>query len=132
MSAQARLQAALTAALGEHAPLGALTGVFDAPPVRAALPYAVVGEAVLSDWGTKDAIGREARIAVLLHDGGERPARLRLLAGATETAIEAMPRDLGEGWRIASLAFVRSRIVPNGAGRWIASSEYRVRMLRSL
>lgn len=130
MSAQAQLQAALTAALGGHAPLGVLTGVFDAPPVRAALPYAVVGEAVLSDWGTKDAIGREARIAVLLHDGGERPARLRLLAGATETAIETMPRDLGEGWRIASLAFVRSRIVPNGAGRWIASSEYRVRMLR--
>lgn len=132
MSVQGQLQDALVTALRDHAPLGALTGVFDAPPVRAALPYAVVGEAVLGDWGTKDMAGREARIVVLLHDGGERPARLRLLAEEVETAIEAMPRDLGEGWRIASLSFVRSRIVANGAGRWIASSEYRVRMLRSL
>lgn len=132
MSVQGQLQDALVTALRDHAPLGALTGVFDAPPVRAALPYAVVGEAVLGDWGTKDMAGREARIAVLLHDGGERPARLRRLAGEVETAIEAMPRDLGDGWRIASLSFVRGRIVPDGAGRWIASSEYRVRMLRSL
>jgi len=132
MSVQTRLQGALVTALRDHAPLGALTGVFDAPPVRAALPYAVVGEAVLGDWGTKDMAGREGRVAVLLHDGGERPARLRLLAGAVEAAIEAMPRELGDGWRIASLTFVRSRIVANGAGRWIASSEYRARMLRSL
>jgi hypothetical protein len=130
MSVQMRLQGALVAALQDHAPLGALTGVFDAPPVRAALPYAVVSEAVLGDWSTKDMAGREGRVAVLLHDGGERPARLRLLTGAAEAAIEAMPRDLGDGWRIASLTFVRSRIVANGAGRWIASSEYRVRMLR--
>lgn len=132
MSVQVQLQGALVAALGGHAPLGVLTGVFDAPPVRAALPYAVVSEAVLGDWGTKDMAGREARVAVLLHDGGERPARLRLLAGEVEAAVEAMPRDLGDGWRIASLTFVRSRIVPDGAGRWIASSEYRVRMLESL
>jgi|APFEC2959095171_1045051.scaffolds.fasta_scaffold00008_239 hypothetical protein len=131
MSVQIGLQAALTGALRDHAPLGTLTGVFDAPPVRAALPYAVVGEAVLADWSTKDTKGREARVAVMLHDGGERPARLRLLAGEVETAIAAMPRDLGDGWRIVSLAFVRSRIVPNGAGRWIATSEYRVRMLES-
>lgn len=131
MSVQTALQDALMAALEDHAPLGALTGVFDAPPVRAALPYAVVGEAVLGDWSTKDMAGREARAAVLLHDGGERPARLRLLAGEVEAAIEAMPRDLTGGWRIASLSFVRSRIVPNGAGRWIASSEYRVRMLET-
>ena len=132
MSVQMRLQGALVTALEDHAPLGALTGVFDAPPVRAALPYAVVGEAMLGDWGTKDMAGREAHVAVLLHDGGERPARLRLLAGEVEIAIEAMPRDLGDGWRIVSLTFVRSRIVPDGAGRWIASSEYRVRMLESL
>lgn len=132
MSVQTGLQAALAGALQDHAPLGALTGVFDAPPVRAALPYAVVGEAMLADWSTKDANGREARVAVMLHDGGERPARLRLLAGEVEAAIAAMPRDLGDGWRIVSLAFVRSRIVPNGAGRWIATSEYRARMLESL
>jgi hypothetical protein len=42
-----------------------------------------------------------------------------------------MPRGLGEGWRIASLVFVRGRKVREGEGRWVAVSEYRVRMLRS-
>lgn len=125
MSVQAILQAAVVASLEGLD----VTGVFDAPPVRCALPYAVVEEAVLADWGTKDMAGREGRLAVSIHDGGERPARLRVLAGAAEDAVGAMPRALGEGWRIASLVFVRSRIVREGV-RWVAVSEWRVRMLK--
>jgi hypothetical protein len=111
--------------------LGALEiAVFDAPPVRAARPYAVVDEAVLGNWGTKDLAGREGVLAVLLHDAGERPVRLRALAGTVEEAIEAMPRDLGEGWRVVTLVLARSRIVREGDGRWMATSEWRVRILR--
>ena len=106
-----------------------VTGVFDAPPVRCALPYAVVEEAVLADWSTKDMAGREGRLAVSIHGGGERPARLRVLAGAAEDAVGAMPRELGEGWRVTSLVFVRGRIVREGV-RWVAVSEWRVRMLK--
>lgn len=132
MSAQSVLQAALAAALRGHAPLaGALTGIFDAPPVRAARPYAQVEETLLVDWGTKDIAGREGRIAVTLFDGGESPARLRLLAGEAEAAIEAMPRAIGEGWATASLMLIRNRIAREGEGRWKSVSEYRVRMLRS-
>lgn len=129
MSAAARLHAALAAALREGGGLAALTAVFDAPPVRAALPHATVEETVLADWGTKDMAGREGRAAVTLRDGGERPARLRALAGAAEEAVLAMPRDLGGGWRIASLVFVRGRIAREGSG-WAATSEFRVRMLK--
>ena len=125
MSVQAILQAAMAAALEGLD----VTGVFEAPPVRGAPPYAVVEEAVLADWGTKDMAGREGRLAVSIHDGGERPVRLRVLAGAAEDAVGAMPRDLGEGWRVASLVFVRSRIVRDGV-RWVAVSEWRVRMLK--
>ena len=132
MTLQELLQAAIKAALEDHAPLaGAVTAVFDAPPVRAALPHALVEEAVLTDWSTKDMTGREGRVTILLRDGGERPARLRALAGAAEDAIEAMPGALGEGWRIVSLVLLRSRIVREGDSRWMAASEYRVRMLRS-
>lgn len=131
MSARERLQAGLRAALEAHAPLaGGVTGVFDAPPVRAVRPYALVDEPLLADWGTKDIAGREGRIAVLLRDAGERPARLRALLGEAEAAIEAMPRALGEGWFVTSLALVRSRVVREGDGRWMAASEWRVRMLR--
>ena len=131
MSVQALLQAAVASALGEHAALAeAVTGIFDCPPVRAARPYAVIEEALLADWGTKDVPGREARLAIRVHDVGERPARLRTLAGAVEDAIQAMPRTLGEGWAVASLVFLRSRIARDGQG-WASVSEFRVRMLRT-
>ena len=131
MSVQALLQAAVASALGEHAALAEhVTGIFDCPPVRAARPYALIEEAVLADWGTKDVPGREARLAVRVVDAGERPVRLRTLAGAAEDAIEAMPHLLGEGWAVASLVFLRSRIVRDSAG-WTSVSEFRVRMLRT-
>jgi hypothetical protein len=131
MSVQALLSAAMVQALRDHAGLAdVVTGVFDAPPVRAARAYAVVEEALLGDWSTKDMAGREGRLAVTLYDGGERPVRLRALAGEAEAAIDAMPRDIGGGWRVVTLVFVRGRIVREGDGRWAAMSEWRVRMLR--
>lgn len=129
MSARETLHAAIAEALRTHAALNGLTGVFDAPPVRAALPHAVVEELLLADWGTKDMAGREGRAAVTLRDGGERPTRLRTLAEAAEQAVLEMNRTLPGGWRIVSLVFVRGRIVREGAG-WAATSEFRVRMLR--
>lgn len=131
MSAQSVLQVTTLAALKAHAPLAAgLAAVFDAPPVRALRPYAQLEEPLLADWGAKDLQGREARLAVSLFDAGEGPARLRALAGEVEAAIEAMPRTLDEGWKIVSLIFVRGRTLRQGEGRWAATSEFRVRMLR--
>ncbi|MES2986893.1 MAG: DUF3168 domain-containing protein [Pseudomonadota bacterium] len=131
MSVQGILQAALLAALEGHAGVAdAVTGIFDAPPVRSARPFAVIDEALLADWGTKDLAGREGRFAVRVLDVGERPVRLRVIAGAVEDAVEAMPRMLGSGWAVASLVFVRSRIARDGEG-WASVSEFRVRMLRS-
>jgi hypothetical protein len=130
MSARGELHAALVAAIRGEAALSALTHVFDAPPVRAARPYALVEEAVLTDWSTKDMAGREGRVAVTLFDTGERPSRMRQLAAGVEDAVAAMPAMLGGGWRIVSLVLVRSRLVREGEGRWAATSEFRVRMLK--
>lgn len=132
MSAHAVLAEALAQALAAHAPLGvAINGVFDAPPARAVRPYAVVEEAVLVDWSTKDMPGREGRLSIALFDAGEETARLRMLAGAVTEAVLGLPRDLGAGWRIASLSFVRSRIVRESEARRTAIVEFRVRMLRT-
>ena len=132
MSVQVVLAEAIKAALTGYPPLaGALAGIFDAPPPRAATPHAVIGEVLLADWGTKDIAGREGRIAVSLNDAGESPARLRRLAGEAEVAMAALPKDLGSGWQLASVSLVRARIERRGEGRWIATSEWRVRMLKS-
>lgn len=123
------VQTALMAALQAHAPFaGAISGIFDGPPRRASFPYAAIGDAVSADWGSKGARGREIRIAVMLHDDGERPGRLHGLMAAAEDAIEAMARDL-EGWRVASLVFLRARVARDVDGPWLGTVEYRVRVM---
>lgn len=132
MSAAMVLAEAIRTALTAHRPLAdELAGVFDAPPPRAATPHALIGEALLSDWGTKDMAGREARVVVSLHDAGESPARLRRLSGELETAVAGMPRAIGGGWDLASRVLLRARIERKGEGRWIATSDWRLRMLKA-
>jgi hypothetical protein len=104
--------------------------VFDAPPVRSGLPHVLIEEPVLADWGAKDLRGREGRLAVTIADGGERPERLRVLLAAAEAWVPAMPPELGAGWRLVQLRFLRSRIVRPGSGmgeRWTGTAEFMVR-----
>ena len=124
------LQAGVVVALRAAAGLAGAS-VFDAPPVRAALPFLVVDEPLLTDWSAKDWDGREARLAVLIHDEGERPVRLRALAAAAERAVLALPAVLDGGWRVAGVVPVRSRVARADARRWLASGEFRVRLWRA-
>lgn len=121
MSAREALVGAVTAALG-----GRLVecAVFDAPPVRAAVPYAVVDEALMGPWGTKSWVGYEARIAVGLWDEGERPVRARALLGEVEEAVLGMPPDLGGGWRVARVELARSRLARGAGERWVGRAEF--------
>lgn len=127
MSAERVVRGAIAAAV-RAALAGQVNGVFVGPPVRASPPWIEVAEALSGDWGTKDARGREVRVAVIVRDATELPDRLGMLSDAAERAIEAMPRLL-DGWRVASVAFVRARTAGDGPGRWMALSEYRVRVL---
>ena len=126
--AEEAVRAAVGDALRGHAALAGLNGVFDGPAVRATPPFAEVREVLSVDWGTKDARGRELRVAVALRDAGEEPGRVSALAEAAGQAVEGLARDL-DGWRVASVAFLRSRVAGEAPGRWLAVVEYRVRVL---
>lgn len=125
------VQAALVAALkGEAAIAAQVSGVFDGPPARAAFPYVAVDGGASGDWSVKGARGREHRVGIAIWDDGGSAARLHGLMAAAETAIEGMPRDLA-GCRVASLVFLRARIVRDAGGPWAGLIEYRVRVLET-
>jgi hypothetical protein len=105
--------------------------VFDAPPLRAAMPQAVLGDPVLGAADGAGVSGRVGSIAVTCTDTGERPDRLRALVATIEAAMERVPADLGAGgWRLGGLRMARSRLVRGKGERWVATSEFAVRMFR--
>jgi Protein of unknown function (DUF3168) len=123
------LQTAVVAALEGYPELSQeISGIFDGPPPRAVFPYVSLGDALVSEWGTKTEIGREIRLPLTLWESGDDPSRISDLIGHLEDAVAAMPRDL-PGWHIASLAFLRSMIVRDPVGPWAGLVEYRVRLL---
>jgi len=121
-------EAVLVAAAGLLETVPGIGAVYRGAPRRAAFPHAVVDGGVESDWGHKNGAGREVRFALVLRDGGERADRLLGLASEAEAALDRLGREL-PGWEVVSLAFLRSRIMPDGSG-WTAVIEYRARMLR--
>ena len=125
MTAEAAVQAAALVALRA---LAGLNGVYLAPPVKATVPYAELGDLLSGDWSVKDRAGRELRLAVTVRGAGDTPERVQALAGAVGAAIAGLPRDLA-GWRVASVVLLRSRLSGGPPGRWAALVEYRVRVL---
>ena len=121
-------QALIAAASDALRAIAGLTGVHEAMPVQAALPYVTIEAGLESDWGHKSGAGRELRLSLVLRDGGERPDRLRALGTAAQAAIEAIDPALA-GWRLVTLVLVRAMTVAEGPGRWILTLDYRARML---
>ena len=124
--AGAALQAAAIAAL-EGLDLG---GVYPGPPLQAAFPHALVECGPETDWGHKSGRGRELRLGVTLRDSGERPERAQAFAEVAEAVIEAGLEV--EGWRLVTMALLRSRTVAEGRGGragWAVTIDYRARML---
>lgn len=103
--------------------------VFDAPPVRAALPYAVIEEPQLGAADAAGVAGRTGTLAISYWDAGERPVRLRSRVAQVEELIEQLPGALADGWRIGGLVLARSRLARTRDG-WLARSEWAVRVFR--
>jgi hypothetical protein len=134
MSAEWAVRAAMLAALNGNAALGSLlNGIYDGPPVKASAPYALIGDGIGSDWGTKDADGCEVRITLSLFDKMETPARLAQIMGRADAVVRGLhgPVDGGaEGWRIVGVALIRSRTARAADQGWSSVIDYRMRVLR--
>lgn len=129
--AASAVQEAVVAALRDSVPvMASVSGVYDGPAPRAAFPYVSIGGGPNSDWSTKTEAGREIRVALTVWDDGEEPARLHALMHHVEEAVAGMARDL-EGWRVASIAFVRSLVVRDPTGPWAGLVEHRVRVMEA-
>jgi hypothetical protein len=124
MNAGEKLRQAVATALEASGGIG----VYDGPPLQAAHPYAVVEAGPETDWGHKNASGREVRIAVSLFAKGERPVRLRELMAQAEAALEGLADPIG--WQVVTMQFLRSRLVRDSKGVWAGVIEYRARMLQ--
>lgn len=128
MSAGAVLQAAVVADLLETDALKMLT-VFDAPPVRATMPYAIVEDPVLEQVDAAGVSGRVGVLAITFRDDGERPLALRGTMALAEDLVSGLSADLPDGWRIGGLRLQRSKLTRAKDG-WIGRSEWSVRMFR--
>ena len=125
VAASAAVRAAVLARLRD---IGGINGVWEGTGASAAVPFLLLGDVVASDWGTKDAAGRELRVAVTVRDRGDSPVRAGVLATAVEAAVAGLPREL-DGWRVASMVLLRSSVVASGRGQWAAMVDHRVRVL---
>ncbi len=123
--AGAALQAGAIAAIGA---IEGLNGAYHGDPIQAVTPFAIVEAGPETDWGHKSGAGREVRLAVTLRDLGEASARVQGLAAAAEQAMQGIAAELG-GWRLVSLAFLRSRLMQDRSGGWAAVIEWRARLL---
>jgi hypothetical protein len=106
--------------------------VYDAPPVQAATPFVVVEAGPEADWSHNTGTGRELRLAVTVHDRGERPPRLDSLMEEGEAVLAGLGAS-AVGWQLVTFRFLRSRVAPPQAGApnglWTGLLEYRARML---
>jgi hypothetical protein len=119
------LRAAAVAALAAVEGMGR---VYDAPPLTAAAPHALVEIDSEADWGHKGGAGRELRLTAKLTGEGERPLAMRANATAAEAALAGLDPDL-DGWRLITMRHVRTREMRRPRGGWIAVIEFRARLL---
>lgn len=116
MSAERAVRARALAVLADDAALAGLVhGVFDGVPARASPPYVSVGVAEGSDWGTKDAPGREVRVTLALVGVGDAAADK---AAARIEALVPGLRGAAGAWRIVGVRVVRTRFGFAKDGGW--------------
>lgn len=129
MNAEGDIRAGVIALLRGDAALGGqVNRVHDGTPVKASPPTLIVGECSGTDWGTKDKMGRELRLALTIEDDLETPTRISTIMPLADAAVRGLTGTVA-GWQIGSLVLMRSRLLRTGAGRWSALLDYRIRVL---
>lgn len=108
----------------------ALNAIVEEAPLRAALPWLALTASASTDWSTKDANGREVRVALELNYRGDDPLADSGLIAAIERRVESLPADQSAtGFRVVSLLFLRARAEQRGEALRALRLEYRARLL---
>lgn len=126
MNASIALRRVVVAALRAHAPLAALTGIFDAPPPGQSYPYLSLGPDTTSDWSHKTGEGRDHRLQISLWDDAPDRCRLMQLIGEVEAALAQLPSELN-GHRLVSFRLSRSLVLRDPMGVDQGVMEFRAR-----
>ncbi len=105
-----------------------LNAITEEAPLRVSPPWLGIVASASGEFGHKTGAGREVRIALELQYTGDDPAEADDLIKAIEARIAAFPPDQ-PGFRVASIAFLRSRAEQRGEVRRAFLLEYRARLL---
>jgi hypothetical protein len=125
---ETQLRAALAAWLRADPALAAINAVTEEAPLRATPPWLAIAASTSTDWSTKDATGREVRVALELHCRGDDPATAAILVGAIEARVHAMP-PAQDGFAIVTTQFMRARAEQRANNTRSVLLEFRFRML---
>ena len=85
-----------------------LNAVSEENPVAASPPHLAIAASASTDWGAKDAPGREVRVALELTCRSDDAASAATLADAVERRVATLPAAQG-GYRVVVTQFLRSR-----------------------
>lgn len=122
-------RAVLLAWLAADSALSAgLNAIVEEAPSRTSLPWLALTASASADWSAKDVAGREIRVALELNYRGDDPLAEAALVAAIERRVESLPLAQ-DGFRVASLTFLRARAEQRGEARRALLLEYRARVL---
>ncbi|MFU7527320.1 DUF3168 domain-containing protein [Qipengyuania sp. ASV99] len=102
------LRAALIDWLRGDPGLAEINAIEEETPVSASAPWLGIAASASTDWGTKDRVGREVRLALELESRSDEPGGDGALLGAIERRVLGLP-PFHPGFEIASIRFLRSR-----------------------
>lgn len=122
------LRSALIAWLSSDPALAALNSVSEEVPAAPSAPWLAIAASASTDWSTKDAAGREVRIALELHCRGDAPGTAAELIAAIEARVASLPRAQSS-FDVATIQFLRARAELRERNTRAILLEYRFRVL---
>jgi hypothetical protein len=121
------LRAALIAWLIDDPALAGINAIEEETPISASPPWLGIAASASTDWGTKDRLGREIRVALELETRTDLTSGDAALLGAIERRVLDLP-PFHPGFEIASIRFLRARSEARADNRRAALIEFRFRL----
>jgi hypothetical protein len=121
------LRASLIAWLRADPALAPINTIEEEAPLRAAPPWLGIAASAAIDWGCKERVGREIRVALELTSRSDDPASDAALLSAIEARVLALP-PFHADFELASVRFLRSRSEARPNNLRAALLEFRFRL----